>query len=346
MTEYEIMEKHKIVLTLFRSVGWLARSDLLIRLGDAGPMIFTPEAQCLRQFDFKYSFMPFRNKTTGFLFRQVDQFNAHLKAVYTAKHKGMLDDTRGLLCLDANNDQLVITAVKKAERGDHMIVRLFNPSSQDANGRLTFMNNIKQVCILNLNEEFKSKLSFKKNSLDLNVPFKKIMTLGVLLEQNATLEKNSFPETRILSAHGSENEEFLSVSIPIAVTKSNVMQEKKRADHLNNELQFYREMLAKVEKKIASNKNEKKSPKLQREKINIWAKLTTLYRAELEARLSFILTKKKYEILYNKSYYQNNNEKIKKYDAILRDIGYKLNTARADKRVAEYLVEFYNSQEY
>jgi mannosylglycerate hydrolase len=48
VTEFEVLpDNGTIALTLLRSVGWLARSDLLTRVGDVGPHIFTPEAQCL-----------------------------------------------------------------------------------------------------------------------------------------------------------------------------------------------------------------------------------------------------------------------------------------------------------
>lgn len=342
LTEYEITEKHKIALTLFRSVGWLARGDLLTRVGDAGPMIFTPEAQCLRQFDFNYSFLPFRDKTAGFLFRPAEQFNTDLKAVFTAKHKGSLDYKRGLLCLDTDKDQLHITAVKKAERGNELIVRLFNPAPRDVNGVLTFTSAIERAAILNLNEEFQSELKFKKNTLDLTVPFKKIITIGLQFKQSASLQNISFPETRILSAPGTENEDFLSVIIPAVVTKGEINREKQRAGRLEKELQFYREKLIKIDTKIAANKNGNNLADLKKQRMNIWGKVTSLIRAELEARLSWTLNQKKYESIY-KSGGGGSHDQQMEYDSILKDIGYGLNTARVEKRAAEYIIDLYKS---
>jgi mannosylglycerate hydrolase len=343
LTEYEIIEKHKIALTLFRSVGWLARNDLLTRVGDAGPMIFTPEAQCLRQFDFKYSFLPFKEKTKGFLFKEAEHCNTDFQAVYTAKHKGTLDDKWGLLCLDADNDRLVISAVKKAESEDKIIIRLFNPSVQDANGVLNFGNEIHQAGILNLNEKFQSKLSVKNNSIALKVPFKKIMTLGLQFNQGAPFKNNSLPDTRLLLKHSHENNSDLNVKMPAIVTKNDIVREQKRAEYFKNELLFYQEKLTKMDRKIASYKNGKNLENLKNQRMLIWGILTTLTRAELEARLSFVLIQKKYESFYNYSGWKNNRDKMTKYDSVLRDIGYKLNTARVDKRVAEYIIDLYKS---
>ena len=342
LTEYEIIEKHKIALTLFRAVGWLARNDLLTRVGDAGPMIFTPEAQCLRRFDFYYSFLPFRNETNGFLFRQAEQFNIDLKAVYTAKHKGNLENERGLLCLNTDRNRPVISAVKKSENDNKLIIRLFNPTARDATGVLAFNDEIQQAEIVNLNEDFQSKLLVKENSIAVKVPFKKIVTLGLQFKQSNPVINNLSSEGKILTTLSSENEDNLDGNLPAIVTKNDIFREKKRAEKLKSELLFNQAKLAEVERKIVSNGNEKNLAKLKEEKINIWEKVTMLTRAELEARLSFILTQKNYENLYE-SDQQKKKGKVKEYDSILRDIGYKLNAARVDKRVAEYIVEFYKS---
>jgi len=60
-------------------------------------------------------------------------------------------------------------------------------------------------------------------------------------------------------------------------------------------------------------------------------------RSELEARLSLILAQKKYTELYEPDK-QEKEGKIDMYDSELRDIGFKLNVARVNKRVSEYLI--------
>lgn len=56
LVEIGVPEERLLALTLWRSVEWLSRPDLPFRPGDAGPMMHTPEAQCLREVEFEYAF--------------------------------------------------------------------------------------------------------------------------------------------------------------------------------------------------------------------------------------------------------------------------------------------------
>ena len=341
LAEYEIIRDHKIALTLFRATGWLARNDLLTREGDAGPMIFTPEAQCLRYFDFHYSFLPYHNKTIGFLFNQAEQFNTILKVVATGKHNGGLEGEKGLLCLKSNNDSLVISAIKKGENENKLIIRLFNPLEQVVEGELTCNNKIQYAEINNLNEEFKSELSTKNNSIPLKVPPKKIVTLGIKFKQRNIIKNIPSSEARILSPLVFEKEDFLDVDIPNIVIKNDIKRELQRVNQLQKELSYNQNKMEKMEKEILLNKDKQILAKLKRRKNRIWAIVMSLTRAELEARLSLILTQKKYAELYDLNK-QKKNDKMREYDLILRDIGFKLNAARVTKRVSEYLIDFSN----
>ena len=335
LSEYEIIEEHKIALTLLRAVGWLARGDLLTRVGDAGPMIFTPEAQCLRNFDFHYSFIPYNNKKMCFLFKQAEQFNTDLKAVYTEKHSGSLANKKGLFCLDSDNDCLVISAIKKGENENKLIIRFFNPLQQEVGGVLTFDEKIQHVEIDNLNEEFQSELSTKDNSISFTVPTKKIMTLGIEYEQRDLIKNRNISKSKVLDSLAFGKDDFLNVEIPKIITENDIKREQQRVDQLQKELSLNQNKLDKIEKAILSCKDKQRLLELNSQKIRTWEVLTTLIRAELEARLSLILAQKKYTELYEPDKQIRNDE----INSILRDIGYKLNTARVNKRVAEYLID-------
>jgi len=342
LTEYEIIEKHKIALTLFRSVGWLARTDLLTREGDAGPMIFVPEAQCLRDFEFKYSFLSFRNETTGFLYKQVEQFNTNVAAVYTSEHDGAMDKQKGLFCLDADNDRLVVSAIKKAEREDKLIIRLFNPTDQACQGTLTFGHEILRAERLNLDEHSQRELLTGKYSLTIKVSPKKIITLGLHLKKREIAKNQSMSNTRWLRAFSAEMPDDRNVNIPAFVTQYDLLTEQQRAKHLKDELLLFQAKLKEIKRKLAARKSNQRSTQLLLKEASIREKVASLSRAELEARLSIFLIQKQMKSLKKPSNHKN-DEKIDEYDLMLRDIGYKLNTARIDKRVAEYLLKFYKS---
>ena len=57
LSEYQIINGDTIALTLFRSVGRIA-GEINTRIGDAGPEILTPDAQCLREMRFEYAICP------------------------------------------------------------------------------------------------------------------------------------------------------------------------------------------------------------------------------------------------------------------------------------------------
>lgn len=80
--------------------------------------------------------------------------------------------------------------------------------------------------------------------------------------------------------------------------------------------------------------------KIEFEFHKVKGEVKTYYRAFLEAKLSTVLSQKKYLETYNKDVddYTKSMEEIGK---TLREIGYKLSEARVKKRVYEYIVEDY-----
>ena len=56
--ELEPLDDGSVAATIVRCVGWLARGDLSSRTGDAGPEIFTPDAQCRRRIVIPFSLAP------------------------------------------------------------------------------------------------------------------------------------------------------------------------------------------------------------------------------------------------------------------------------------------------
>ena len=80
LPEYEVLpERNTIALALFRGTGWIARPDLQTRIGDAGPMIAVPDAQCLRRMAFDYALLPHAGDwQSGRLPEWADRFNSDL----------------------------------------------------------------------------------------------------------------------------------------------------------------------------------------------------------------------------------------------------------------------------
>ncbi len=112
-----------VAVTLLRSVGWLSRDDLSTREGHAGPGLPTPDAQCLGHHTFHYSVIPHVGGWER-AFRQAHAFETPMRGVPTSLHRGTMPSTDSLLRVQP--ESLVATAVKGAEDGEGVIVRVCN----------------------------------------------------------------------------------------------------------------------------------------------------------------------------------------------------------------------------
>lgn len=122
----------ELAVTLVRSVGWLSRSDLGSRPQGAGPALPTPEAQCLGKHTFHLAFYPFG----GPWWQSRLQATAQAFTTPPMTSPGhTLNPPAGLLELTGPFD---LSAVKRAEERDSLIVRIANPSPVGATGNLRF----------------------------------------------------------------------------------------------------------------------------------------------------------------------------------------------------------------
>ncbi len=123
--EYEaLIEEGQVTLylTLFRSVGWLSRGDLLTRKGHAGPAIKTPGAQCLREMTFEYSIIPHRGDwLKSSAYKLARDFYEPLLALVA---EGSKPQTKSVLEVEPHT--LVLTAFKRAETGNSLVARIYN----------------------------------------------------------------------------------------------------------------------------------------------------------------------------------------------------------------------------
>jgi len=186
LPEYEVKRTSEgtiIALTLLRCVGWLSRPDLLTRRGNAGPMIPTPEAQCPGKHVFEYSLAPHRGTyVTGKTYQLAHQFNASLKALQTEKNRGSLPPVLSFVSIEP--DELVLSAVKKAERKDALILRLYNIADKEIMGKVKLYKPVKEAVFVDLNENPTDNRPLKVSSeglLNLKVGPSKIVSVKLVL---------------------------------------------------------------------------------------------------------------------------------------------------------------------
>ena len=113
-----------IALTLLRAVGWLSRDDFdTRRRRNAGPTIATPDAQCLGEQRFRYAIVPFGDEAAARIKAAASEWRTQMASVQGVED-GHVAGGAGLLRV--SDPAVAVTAVKRHETRDTLIVRLCN----------------------------------------------------------------------------------------------------------------------------------------------------------------------------------------------------------------------------
>ncbi len=190
--EHEIIDTpagKSVALTLIRSVGWLSRGDLSSREGQAGPMIETPEAQCIGDGTFEYAFRVFPGEHE--LRRNVpsltDTFSAPLtvatentpeRRAEEARKATTAYDRRQCSYISLHNTGFILTACTKAANAhDLMVVRFFNSRDERVTERLRLAPFITGCNRAHLSEDPIERLRIDDGSVSVTADPFQIVTL-------------------------------------------------------------------------------------------------------------------------------------------------------------------------
>jgi alpha-mannosidase len=160
LPEYEALPRDDGVtpaLTLLRCVGWLSRPEIATRRGPAGPTVETPEAQCIGRHVFEYAIVPHEGGWENAL-GEAHRFARPLRAI-AATGSGGLPAASSLV--EAQPSRLVVSAIKVAEGGGGIVVRVYNAGDRALRGRVRLNEPHKRVEFVNLNEERLSEATMK-----------------------------------------------------------------------------------------------------------------------------------------------------------------------------------------
>ena len=179
LPEYEAIRAEQCIVaqTLLRCCGWLSRDDYLARPANAGPTIATPEAQCLGKRVFKYAVVPYQiNWRKAKVWRYAHQHNAPPKALLTSIHPGELPKAQSFVSISPDN--LIVTAAKKAEKSESLVVRVFNTTPEKVEATVSIGQDFKSAHLANLNEEpIDGKLAVHGNSVKFEMPGWRVQTV-------------------------------------------------------------------------------------------------------------------------------------------------------------------------
>ena len=196
LPEYQIVEEdHRsiIALTLLRCVGWLSRGDLLTRKGHAGWPLSTPGAQCLGTHTFHYSLIPHGGdwqKARTYL--QAEGFNTPMRGRQTESHFGKLPGRMSLV--EIKPESLILSALKKAEEEEAVILRLYNTLPKSIEGSLSFFFPLKEAYLAGLNERPRETLKIQpKDSVKVKAKGFEIITLNLVFKKNSGIDRFARP---------------------------------------------------------------------------------------------------------------------------------------------------------
>ncbi len=164
----EIIED-SLYITLFRSVGGLSAD------GTAGPLVPTPDALELKPYTFEYAVQPHHGDwRQAEIYKQAQEFHYSPLAIQVDA-KGDLPQEYSFLKLSPNN--LILSALKKAEDSDEVILRFFETKGEATEAKVELFRAIKRLTLVDLLEREERELPFERNRFGFEVKPFEIVTL-------------------------------------------------------------------------------------------------------------------------------------------------------------------------
>ena len=175
--EYEAIpnDERTLALTLFR--GFTATQSPVIDQWDVYPWMKLSQSLGLNE--WKYAIYPHEgNWDEGNVYREVERFNLPFEMSQSGKGGGKLPKELSFISVEPK--EISLSSLKKAEKRDSLILRLFNPTNKEIVGKINTFKEIKDAWITNLNEERREQLQVKDNSVNVKFGHKKIVTVEIV----------------------------------------------------------------------------------------------------------------------------------------------------------------------
>ncbi len=232
LPEYQIIDSGTIAVTLFRSVGWIAK-DINTRIGDAGPEIYTPDAQCLREMVFEYGVCPHAGDAYSGVLQHAESFNNDLIVVSAPSSAGLLPKEYSWLQISDTHSCLKITACKRSEDARSLIIRGVNASPSTTTVTINTAMNVVHAELVSLTEEIQDPLTCNSGTITFDVRGKRIFTVKI------TSSRPHSPQISaqdILIEDSDWMDDFSGFPYTDYVTDSDIEHERIRAERLKENI--------------------------------------------------------------------------------------------------------------
>ncbi|MGQ9623156.1 MAG: alpha-mannosidase [Candidatus Caldatribacteriaceae bacterium] len=184
LREYEILpgkETTCVAVTLLRAVGWLSRDDLLTRKGHAGWGLPTEGAQCLGMHRFRLGVLFGEGKPSDFLPYKEARLLSNPPLLFQVRGQSN-HPLGGFSLCQCDNQEIVLSALKKREGRHDMVLRIYNPTERPQEFCLTFNIPVLEIWQLSLLEEEETHITSQKNTIEGVLSPYEIRTLGIVWE--------------------------------------------------------------------------------------------------------------------------------------------------------------------
>ena len=168
----------RLYLTLLR--GFTAMQSPVIDQWDVYPWMKL--SQSLGINECHYAILPHAGGwLKGRLYEAAEQFELPLETRQAGKGGG--DMPKEFSFLEISPPEIVLSALKKCEHRDSLVLRIYNPTSADILAQVTCHTPVKEAWLTNMNEERREKLAVKDGMIEVSMPHKKIVTLEFAFSQ-------------------------------------------------------------------------------------------------------------------------------------------------------------------
>ena len=136
--------------------------------------------QCLGKQSYKLAFYPHKgNWQAGQVFREAMLYNYETRIVQTGRGEGRLDNNSSFI--EFESEQIITSALKKAEDGNGYIIRLYNPGKTEVEEKIKFNLNLSAVFLTNLEEKKVNKVTIvNDNYIKIKIASKTIQTYRLI----------------------------------------------------------------------------------------------------------------------------------------------------------------------
>ncbi|MBT9131772.1 glycoside hydrolase [candidate division NPL-UPA2 bacterium Unc8] len=159
-----------VYLTLLRSVGMLSAD------GRAGPMIPTPDALELnKNYTFEYALSPHEyDWRRAQVYKHSQEFQRRPLWVQVNSKGDLLLE---LSFLKLSPDNIILSALKKAEGGNEIVLRFYETKGEQTTAEIEFFHEISRCMVTDLLEQEEHELKLEQNKLRMEIKPFEIVTL-------------------------------------------------------------------------------------------------------------------------------------------------------------------------